>query len=377
MAQKKTTTTPTKPAQPVMSYERSFEVTDCRMTSVLPDGTREPVRIREQSGRCTKNYVQTEKAATDTSNETANLFRVEVAMLNPEADRLDLDFSWTVLPSALKQHASSNIAITKKLDEWVAGKKDRLNELAFLYAQNLASGAWLWRNRNIAYQVKISVTDTLNKKEWSFVPLSVIDPKKDAPDAELMGDLREIHEFEASPTKDKLIELSSVIANALAGTAPKASLAVHAEILTQKGAEVYPSQEMVPKSGNDKHGVTKILARIQGDDAGIHARKVSNALRTIDKWYAGADDLGPISVEFFGGSLRFLQNFRSSGTVYSPSASNGVYAILQQCLMDNAAITSDEELFLLACLVRGGLFTATTGDDKKETAAESNTESES
>jgi len=74
-------------------------------------------------------------------------------------------------------------------------------------------------------------------------------------------------------------------------------LQVTAFVCVGAGQEVFPSQELIldrelGQKRKTLYDVDKVAA--------IHSQKIGNALRTIDTWYEGADENGPIAVEPYG-----------------------------------------------------------------------------
>lgn len=181
--------------------------------------------------------------------------------------------------------ACNNAEYQAKLEQAVAKYKQAqgFGELAHRYANNLANGRFLWRNRMGAEQVEVSVRQLAQgktTKEWTFDALSL-----------------SLRAFEDTA---ELKELSGVIASALAGE-QHLLLEVVAYVRVGSGQEVFPSQELImDRSRGDK---SKTLYSIGDDKTGaIHSQKLGNAIRTIDTWYPNEveEDLGPIAVEPYG-----------------------------------------------------------------------------
>jgi CRISPR-associated protein Csy3 len=74
-------------------------------------------------------------------------------------------------------------------------------------------------------------------------------------------------------------------------------LRVTAFVRQGAGQEVFPSQELILDKGSA--GKSKTLYDVNGV-AALHSQKIGNAIRTIDTWYEGAEELGPIAVEPYG-----------------------------------------------------------------------------
>jgi len=90
--------------------------------------------------------------------------------------------------------------------------------------------------------------------------------------------------------------------------------------------------------------------------AGIHSQKLGNALRTIDTWYEGVAELGPIAVEPYG-------SVTTQGKAYrQPQKKEDFYSLLDNWLIKDKPPAPEQQHFVMATLIRGGVF----GDAGKE-----------
>ncbi len=150
--------------------------------------------------------------------------------------------------------------------------------------------------------------------------------------------------------------LSRAIAEGLGGNG-YALLDVVAFARVGAGQEVYPSQELILDKGDKKGGKSKTLYTV-GEVAGIHSQKIGNALRTIDTWYPDdeGNGLGPIAVEPYG-------SVTSQGKAYrQPKHKADFYSLLDNWVLHDKAPALDDQHFVIATLVRGGVF----GESDKE-----------
>jgi CRISPR-associated protein Csy3 len=141
----------------------------------------------------------------------------------------------------------------------------------------------LWRNRVGAESVEVTVEQMQNgkaEKSWCFDALALNTRALTAINDEA----------------NELNELGQAITAGLAGTA-HVLLQITAFVRQGAGQEVFPSQELILDKGSA--GKSKTLYQV-GGVAAIHSQKIGNAIRTIDTWYEGADELGPIAVEPYG-----------------------------------------------------------------------------
>ena len=146
--------------------------------------------------------------------------------------------------------------------------------------------------------------------------------------------------------------LADVIAEGLAGKG-HVLLQVTAYARVGAGQEVYPSQELILDKGNSTK--SKTLYAVQ-DVAGIHSQKLGNALRTIDTWHADFEELGPIAVEPYGSVTTLGKACRP------PIGKLDFYNLLDSWLLKDKAPPLEQQHFVMATLVRGGVF----GDAGKE-----------
>jgi CRISPR-associated protein Csy3 len=151
-----------------------------------------------------------------------------------------------------------------------------------------------------------------------------------------------------------LIELGQVIENGLAGKS-YTLLEVAAYARMGAGQEVFPSQELILDRGSARGQKSKTLYTVD-DIAAMHSQKVGNALRTIDTWYEDEEGLGPIAVEPYG-------SVTSQGKAYrQPKQKNDFYNLLDNWLLKDQAPKPEQQHFVMAILIRGGVFGASEKD---------------
>ena len=295
-----------------------------------------PVKLREKSVRGTiSNRLKTkdqDPAKLDAAIENPNLQTVDVAALPAGADTLQVSFTVRVLAGTGTPSACNNADYRDKLMTTVAGyvSTHGFGALAARYAANLANGRFLWRNRIGAEQVQVRVAQWANgtaKQAWTFDALAL--------------SLRDFDDSNA-----EVAALANVIADGLAGKA-HVLLQVTAFVRAGAGQEVFPSQELILDRGRgDK---SKTLYDVDGV-AAIHSQKIGNALRTIDTWYEGANELGPIAVEPYG-------SVTTQGKAYrQPKAKQDFYNLFDNWLLKDQVPSVEQQHFVMAVLIRGGVF---------------------
>ena len=328
----------------VLAFERKLDPSDAvfhagRWDDRAQSHAWQPVTVRAKSVRGTiSNRLKAkdqDPAKLDAAIENPNLQTVDVAALPAEADTLKVQFTLRVLGGAGTPSACNSAAYQAKLLATVEGYKQQrgFGELARRYAANLANGRFLWRNRPGAEQVEVTVEQMKNGQAahtWSFDALALNTRAVGAINTEANG----------------LDELGQAIATGLAGS-QHVLLRVTAFVRQGAGQEVYPSQELI--LDKDSAGKSKTLYHVDGV-AAIHSQKIGNAIRTIDTWYEGAEELGPIAVEPYG-------SVTTQGKAYrQPKQKLDFYTLLDNWLLKDQVPPVEQQHFVMAVLIRGGVF---------------------
>lgn len=328
----------------VLAFERKLDSSDAlffagNWASRATSENWQPVSIREKSVRGTiSNRLKTagqDPAKLDAAIQNPNLQTVDVAALPVDSDTLKVQFTLRVLSGTGEPSACNDAAYRQKLVSTVTGyvQQHGFGELARRYAANLANGRFLWRNRIGAEQVEVQVAhlkDGKPAKQWVFGALE-----------------HSMHGLTApSDQAQVLTELAEVISSGLAGDV-HTLLQVTAFARIGAGQEVFPSQELILDRGRgDKSKTLYHVSNI----AAIHSQKIGNALRTIDTWYPEAEDNGPIAVEPYG-------SVTTQGKAYrQPKAKLDFYNLLDNWILKDKAPDLEQQHFVIATLIRGGVF---------------------
>jgi CRISPR-associated protein Csy3 len=298
------------------------------------------IKLRHKDVRGTisnrlKNPLTTDPLKLDADIQKANLQAVDVATLPFQADTLKLVFTLRVIgglsqPTACNSQAYQSV-LTNKIGVYL--KEQQCQELSLRYAENIASGRFLWRNRMVAEEIEIRVSliegDQV-KNTWCF-------------------DGRQFSLRNFSVNKDQqILQLAETIRMGLLGES-YVFLKIEAFARIGAGQEVYPSQELVRETGNEKYKKSKILYSVD-EVAAMHSQKIGNAIRTIDTWYPQADELGPISVEPYG-------SVTNRGIAYrKPNEKMDFYTLLDGWIIKDKIPSIEQQHFVVACLIRGGVF---------------------
>ena len=330
----------------VLAFERKLDVSDGLFYAGNWDNREkegwEKIPVREKAVRGTisnrMNASNQDPVKINAKIQNPNLQIVDIASLPGDADTLKVNFTLRVIGGVGKPSACNNMDYRTKLKEIVDGYKEEygFGVLAERYAQNIANGRFLWRNRIGVEDIEIYVsriTDGEVSKKWKF----------DAFEFSLKG-------FGDKRTDD-FISLANVIEEGLSGDDNFVFLEVTAYARIGKGQEVFPSQELFFDKSNVKGAKSKILYMVE-DTAAMHSQKIGNALRTIDTWYPEADELeqGPIAVEPFG-------SVTSMGTAFrQPKGKQDFYNLLDNWIEKDKKPEEEQQHYIMAVFIRGGVF---------------------
>lgn len=328
----------------VLAFERKLDPSDgllyaCSWDQRADPAAAKPVSVRTKSVRGTiSNRLKAgaqDPAKLDAAIDKPNLQTVDVATLPEAADTVKLMFTLRVLGGTGQPSACNSADYQAKLRTTVQGyvSTHGFAELGRRYAHNLANGRYLWRNRVGAEQVEVKVEHLVQGQPvqgWNFDALQL-----------------SLREFTAPESiRPSLAALGKLIEAGLAGDG-HVLLRVTAFARMGSGQEVYPSQELIlDKETSTK---SKTLYDVQ-QVAGIHSQKLGNALRTIDTWHPEAASLGPIAVEPYGSVTTLGKACRR------PTDKLDFYNLLDSWLLKDKVPDAEQQHFVIATLIRGGVF---------------------
>jgi len=340
----------------VLAFERKLDPSDALFFAGTWDardasGHWKPVVIREKSVRGTiSNRLKAkdqDPIKLDTEIEKPNLQTVDVAALPTDTDTLKVQFTLRVLAGIDTPSACSNLDFRDKLMAAVNDYVQQygLAELAHRYAANLVNGRFLWRNRIGAEQISIHITHLKQGEpaaHWEFDALA-----------------HALHDLTKTAETPELTQLANLVIDGLTGNA-HVLLQITAFVRMGSGQEVFPSQELIMKN-RARGEKSKTLYCVDGV-AAIHSQKIGNALRTIDTWYEGADENGPITIEPYGSVTVQGKAWRQ------PKTKEDFYHLFDGWIEKGKSLTPEQQHFVIATLIRGGVFgKADEKADKKET----------
>ncbi len=313
----------------LLSFERKIEVSDALMFSGRWQGDKwDAIPITKRQNRSTQSAYGTEDKKKAEANPVSS--DSDDANLFSEHDSLNVKFTLRTIGDVGNPFACNEPDFESVFKENIAvDKEECLRELAYRYAHNIASGRFLWRNRINAKEAKVVVT--IGDKD---IPFNCFDFP--------------LREFETQRNNADLNELANVLYSGLSANVDDSIFVlinVSAFVLLGNGQHVFPSQEM--NMGEKK----KVLFKLN-DCAAMHSVKVANAIRTIDTWYKDAEF--PIAAEPFGAVTQKGQAYRKNG--------DDLYTLMQN-MVNGGEISKEDRSFILANLIRGGVF---SGESKKK-----------
>lgn len=331
----------------VLAFERKLANSDAVMTAGNwgNRGKTEgwcTIQLNEKAVRGTisnrlKAAVASDPTKLDAEIQKANLQTVDVAALPFDTDTLSVSFTLRVLGDLIAPSACNEpdyqAELAGKINNYI--EQYAFTELANRYAENIANGRFLWRNRVGAEDIEVRVTH--DEVTWIF-------------DSHAYN----LRQFTA-PSGD-LVKLAEVFRQGLLGKAV-AFITVNAFVRLGAGQEVFPSQEMV--MGGGKGDKSKFLYHLNGV-AAIHSQKIGNALRTIDTWYPNASEIGPIAVEPYG-------SVTNRGTAYrQPKDKMDFYNLFDAWIEKDKTPSEEQQHYVIATLIRGGVFGKAEQKEKAE-----------
>lgn len=327
----------------VLAFEKKLVPSDGFMFGTTWDKRNEsakPLKLIEKSVRGTISHRLNPTEDPDEHTKKANPQKVDNCALEPDQDTLKLNFTLKVLSGVETPSACDNKLFNDSYVEVVKNyiKEDKFTELAKRYAVNIANARFLWRNRVGVekLEVQVKVTGDESSTEWVF-------------DA---NDKIELNDFTIE--NKKINELAELIAQTLSGEKAYLLLDITAFSKLGKAQDVYPSEEMVLDKGNSKEKKSKILYHVN-HQAAMHSQKIGNALRTIDTWYPAfvENNDKAIAIETYG-------SVTNLGVAYRKDKKINFYTLFDKFARNESLDNKEDEHFVMAVLVRGGVFGEST-----------------
>ena len=326
----------------VLAFEKKLVPSDGFMFGTTWEKRHEestPLKLIEKSVRGVISNRLKPTQDADEETKKANPQTVDNCALQADQDTLKLNFTLKVLsgvetPSACdnKIFKDSYVIVAKRYIE-----EEGFTALAQRYAINIANGRFLWRNRVGVEALEVEVK-TIDEESTSWI--------FNADDNIPLNDF--------AIKNDKINELANEIALALSGKKDYLLLDITAYAKVGKAQDVYPSEEMVLDKNNNQSKKSKILYHVN-KQAAMHSQKIGNALRTIDTWYPDftENNSKPIAIETYG-------SVTNLGVAYRKDKKANFYTLFDLFAREEALSSKDDEHYVMAVLVRGGVFGEST-----------------
>ena len=307
-----------------------------------------PVELREER-LCGSFSGYKPAKATAQEMSAGNPIFGDAAYLTADNDTLVVNFNIKFVSNSFEANNCNESEISVFLTKFMTAysEKEGFNCLGMKYAETIANGLFLHRNKTISNELKVTVKS--DKETFVFI------------DGNQKSD-----EFKSS-----LKELGNIIGSGLSNEAKFIFLNVEAECFVGQGQEVFPSQEFIENEGartsETKSKVlsseTRLINGIKVKQATFHPVKIGNAIRTIDKWYEeGA--VRAIAIEPYGIDRKFglARRFDEANTFYKLFEKNAVSYLkqIEDCLIADSL--TDDIHYCVACFIRGGVL---SGEKKK------------
>jgi CRISPR-associated protein Csy3 len=325
----------------------------------LTGGELSPLFVVRHGIRGTQN-VNKADTESNTVRNVSNVQETDSAKKSHVAEAVVAKFSvrFMDLEDALYGTTSKdkeNMKIVKdSLFDFIAKAKESegVEEVSRRYARNILNGRWLWRNRLNAKTLKVSV------KSGGEAIVENLDAFNIS--------LNDFEDF----TPDEL-KVAEIISDGLKGIG-KPGLEIEAvfDFGIEGEYEVFCSQNYIEDKPSgfarslyyvghsdrktfDSKGIKKL------GQAALRDQKISNALRTIDTWYA---DFGvvqrPIPVEPIGANL--------SDDCFYRTNKDSAFTLTKK--LNTIDPKSPEGMFMIASLIRGGVYSESEKAEKNRGA---------
>jgi len=308
-----------------------------------------PIKIEEKSVRGTKSHWQ---ASGSEEHKDHAKFLQDIAQANPQtvdnaalpldADTLKINWTLRILGNLDKSSACNKPEYDDKLSGLIRGyaEESEFDELAKRYAINIVNGRFLWRNRVGADEVKILVYLEGEKEPLDFNAYDYA-----------------LNDFDSND--DKLKKLTKVIQNGLSDMTGQKFTFIKIVAFSKlgNGQQVYPSQDMNMEKSEKGKVLYKLNADTDNEIAAMHSQKIGNAIRTIDNWHSQATKSGPIAIEPYG-------SVTVRGQAYRPLNNGSFYRVLENWMNDKEP-NEREKHYMIATLIRGGVFSGEKKEKKK------------
>jgi len=344
----------------LLSFEAKLLCSDATMMSAnwndIGDDTKwKPVKIEEKSVRGTISN-RDEKSNTEHNDHAKflkeianpNIQTVDNAALPDDSDTLKVSFTLRVLGNLANPTACNDAGYKKVLTSLINKYVDEttLSKLSYRYAKNIANGRFLWRNRVGAESVEVHVTVKGEESPLKFNAYEI--------------GMKDFSAPVEDKYKKKLKKLADIIQEGLEDKTGEYFSFIRVDAYSKLGncQQVFPSQEMVMEKGDKSKFLFKLKKGNKDEEiAAMHSQKIGNAIRTIDDWHSQSTTVGAIAVEPYG-------SVTNHGDAYRPQNNGSFYKLLDDWIKNDKPPKSDEQDYIMAVFIRGGVFSKAKQDKK-------------
>lgn len=339
----------------MLSFARSLQISEGLFWGTRSQDPNyiEPIEVFEKGVR-----GQSSEFKTDNPGKS-NPQVVEAAVVPPGCDGVRLEFSIWILPHSKEPWACDDPQVREAYKELVRNYADKggFEGLAQRYLWNIANGRFAWRNRYQTDDMRVEVA--FDGEKVTFLPTRL--------NLEVPASTEELHQAALSNNPATVDKLIAWIDRGLRTKKTFVHVAWQAKM--EEGQEVFPSQEYLREARKKEDAPSRVYAKLprardggQVNQASMHSQKIGAALRHID-YHSG---YGAITVNPYGGvqetgavlrvdKKRGGEDIAKSFYVLRNNADDLFSAIKEA---SNAEAIPDDVHFVIANLVRGGVFGA-------------------
>jgi len=339
----------------VISIMKSIDVTD---------GTFENCELIFKGIRTMQAQEGGKKEGNKNAKEDSVIALTMAEYYKALGDEVKVNFGMRITPLNMddKLVQTNSVDFYHKFNEVCdeAVQSENLRKNAEFIAYNILNGRWLWRNRDVAEDIKIEIFKGETKDKPFISYESVLDSTRDI----VIDKESNVIDYEKTGMDKNAVEkLAEVILKGL--TEEPVNLRIRATLKVIENQNLYPSQTFNPvKEEIGESPVSRRFYKIINKNGekipAISADKLWNAIRTYDVWFKKYEELKePISIELLGGSVKFQNFFREPDEFFSTILAKKI---------TKEEISENEEIYLIGCLIRGGAITKTNNNknDKKD-----------
>lgn len=290
----------------------------------------------------TKTVRGTKSNKGEKNPESSNIQTVDYCALPIDKDTLRMSFTVKFTSGVETPTACDSPEFSSELFKLVKAYKEKhqFTELAKRYASNITNGSCLWKNRIGAENVEVCIKERIDGTDTVIGKVA-------------KGETG-YREFDFDPDPVTQI-LADKIASVFMGEKEFLLLEIDAFAQVGRAQDIYPSEEFVQSKSESgtKEGVKSKELFSSDGIAAIHSQKIGNAIRTIDTWYDSfPTEKRAIAIEPFGSVTTVSSAFRNNDT------NRDFYTLFEQLIEGEEVENVDDEHYVVANLIRGGVFGA-------------------